>query len=619
MIDIIRKLRDLLTPGERRNAIILFCLILVTGIMESVGVVSIMPFLSVLSDPDIIQTNAYLSYIYNAWGFSGSQSFLLFTGTLAFVVVVSGLTLNALTQYGLARFTQIRNYTISTRLLQGYLGRPYSWFLNRHSTDLGKTVLSEVQQVINGVLIPIAQFVANIVIATCLVITLLLINPLVAVFAAVLLGGAYFLVYTVLRKYLSRIGAERVKANQQRFQIAQEALGGIKEVKAAGLEAGYMNSFGKPARRFAECQAANIIIGQIPRFVLQALAFGGLLAIVLVMLATSDGELGQVLPVLGVFAFAGQRLLPALQKIYQNATTMRFGKPALDALHADLAEEKNEPLKSANDVAPLPLKQNIEFTNIGFTYPGAGRAAIHDLTLKIPANSTVGFVGSTGAGKTTLVDIIMALLPPDHGRLLVDGQPIFEEQKNHAPILDNVDKVKCNTYNTLKQWQRALGYVPQQIFLADDSVSANIAFGVPAKEIDQAAVERASKIAELHEFVTQELSQGYETTVGERGIRLSGGQRQRIGIARAMYHDPDVLILDEATSALDNITERAIMDAVHNLSRKKTIILIAHRLSTVKKCDQIYLLEHGRLLAQGTYSELLTESQEFRNMAAGNE
>ncbi|MCI5150006.1 MAG: ABC transporter ATP-binding protein, partial [Candidatus Electrothrix sp. MAN1_4] len=307
------------------------------------------------------------------------------------------------------------------------------------------------------------QFVANIVIATCLVITLLLINPLVAVSAAVLLGGAYFLVYTVLRKYLSRIGAERVKANQQRFQIAQEALGGIKEVKAAGLEAGYMNSFGKPARRFAECQAANIIIGQIPRFVLQALAFGGLLAIVLVMLATHGGDLGQVLPVLGVFAFAGQRLLPALQKIYQNATTLRFGKPALDALHADLSEENNEPLKSAINVTPLPLQQNIELANIGFTYPGASQAAIHDLTLKIPANSTVGFVGSTGAGKTTLVDIIMALLPPDHGQLLVDEQPIFEEHNNPASTVDNA---KRNTYNVLKQWQHALGYVPQQIFLA---------------------------------------------------------------------------------------------------------------------------------------------------------
>ncbi|MCI5183342.1 MAG: ABC transporter ATP-binding protein, partial [Candidatus Electrothrix sp. AW1] len=459
MLDTIRKLRDLLTPREKRNAIILFCLILATGVMESVGVVSIMPFLSVLSNPDVIQKNVYLSYIYNALGFSSSQSFLLFTGILVFVVVVSGLTLKALTQYALARFTQMRNYTISTRFLQDYLGRPYSWFLTRHSADLGKTVLSEVQQVINLVLIPIAQFVANVVIAACLVITLLMINPLVAVLSAVLLGGSYFFVFTILRKKLSRIGTERVQSNKERFQVAQEALGGIKEVKAAGLEAGYINSFSKPAQRFAKSQAANTVIGQIPRFILEALAFGGLLAIVLVMLATRGGDLGQVLPILGVFAFAGQRLLPALQQIYNNATQMRFGKPALDALHADLSEKKNEPLKLAKHVAPLPLKQHIEFINIGFTYPGASQPAMHDLTLKIPANTTVAFVGSTGAGKTTLVDIIMALLIPDHGQLLVDGQAIFAEQKNSASALD---KVQRNSYNTLKQWQCALGYVPHQ-------------------------------------------------------------------------------------------------------------------------------------------------------------
>ena len=616
MIDIIRKLRDLLTPGEKRKAVILFGLILATGIMEALGVASVMPFLSVLSNPEVIRESAYLSYVYNTLGFTSSQSFLLFTGVLVFIVVVSGLSLKALTQYALARFTQMRNYTISTRLLRDYLGRPYSWFLNRHSADLGKTVLSEVGQVISGALMPTAQLIANVVIAACLVITLLLVNPLVAIFAAALLGGSYALVYTVLRKYLSRIGAERVKANQQRFQIAQESLGGIKEVKAAGLEAGYMNSFGKPAQRFAKCQAANQIIGQLPQFILQAIAFGGLLVIVLVMLATRGGDLGQVLPVMGVFAFAGQRLLPALQKIYQNATKMRFGKPALDALHADLSNEKKEPLESAKEIDPLPLQQNIELANITFTYPGAGQAAINDLNLKIPANTTVGFAGSTGAGKTTLVDIIMGLLPPDHGQLLVDGQPIFEGQKAPASTRNNLTLKTCNS---VRKWQRALGYVPQQIFLADDTVSANIAFGVPAKEMDQAAVERAAKIAELHEFVMQELPQGYGTTVGERGVRLSGGQRQRIGIARAMYHNPDVLILDEATSALDNITEKAIMDAVHNLSRQKTIIMIAHRLSTVQKCDQIFLLEHGRLLAQGTYSELLEESQEFKKMAAVNE
>ena len=616
MIDIIRKLQDLLTPREKRNAKFLFCLILASGFMETAGVVSILPFLAVLSSPEVIQENAYLAYVYNALGFSSSQSFFLFTGAIVFVAIVLSLTLKALTQYTLTRYVQMRNYTISTRLLGNYLGRPYSWFLNRHSADLGKTVLSEVSEVVGGVLMPTAQLLANVVIAAGLIITLLLVNPLVAISAAFLLGGTYFIVYYVLRNYLRHIGTERVQANQQRFQIAQEALGGIKEVKAAGLEVGYKNSFAKPAYRFAKYQAATSIIQQLPSFFMQALTFGGLLVVIMVMMATHGGNLAEVLPILGLFAFAGQRLLPAIQGIYAHAASLRFGKPALDTLHADLSLKINEPLKSAKDVKPLPFNQNIELKKIDFTYPGAKQTAIHELNLKFPANTTVGIVGSTGAGKTTLVDIIMALLPPEHGQLFVDGQPIFERQKSSSPTHNNL---KNNTYNYLKQWQSTLGYVPQQIFLADDSVRANIAFGVPVKEVDQAAVERAGKIAELHEFVVQELPHGYKTTVGERGVRLSGGQRQRIGIARAMYHDPNVLILDEATSSLDNITERAIMDAVHNLTRKKTIILIAHRLSTVKKCDQIYLLGNGHLLSQGTYSELLAKSQEFRNMAAVNE
>ncbi len=667
MLDIIRKLRHLLDRRERRNAVLLFFLILATGIMEAVGVASIMPFLSVLSNPEVVQENPYLSYVYNGLGFSSPQSFLLFTGVVVFVVVVSGLGLKAFTQYALARFTQMRNYSISTRLLRAYLARPYSWFLNRHSSDLGKTVLSEVQQVITNALLPTAQFIANAVIALCLIAMLVMVDVWVALFAAALLGGSYGLVYVVLRKYLSRIGADRVKANRERFQIAQEALGGIKEVKAAGLEAGYLSSFGRPAHRFARRQAANMIIGQLPQFILQAVAFGGILAIVLILMAARGGDLGQILPTLGVFAFAGQRLLPALQQVYQNATKMRFGKPALDSLYADLEGASNEALQSNRNIEPLPLKKSLELKNIGFTYPDAKQPAIQDIDLHIPACTTVGLAGSTGAGKTTLVDIIMGLLPPDHGQLLVDNKPIFSDKShfsgdgeritdnrsqspdNKSQLTDNrslitacpvkqhevlpgedrgftgdnlsssADNRQRITDNTLRRWQRALGYVPQQIFLADDTVAANIAFGVPAEEIDLQAVERAASIAELHDFVLQELPHGYQTTVGERGVRLSGGQRQRIGIARALYHDPDVLILDEATSALDNLTEKAVMDAVHNLARQKTIVMIAHRLSTVQKCDCIFLLEYGRLIGQGTYDQLLDKSHEFRRMAAVNE
>lgn len=604
MFDLYKKIRDILNPRERKNAVLLFAMILTTGIMEAIGVASIMPFLSVLSDPAVIHQNAYLSYFYQELNFSDTQSFLFFVGGIVFLIIVTSLSFRGLTEYAIVRFSQMRNYTLSTKLLQSYLARPYSWFLNRHSADLGKTILSEVEQVISQTLLPTARCIANAVIAICLIVLLLLVNPWVALFAAGFLGGAYALIFYTLRKYLSYIGQDRLKANQERFQIAQESLGGIKEVKAANLEAGYIRSFSKPALRLARRNAANVIVGKLPHFVMQAITLGSIIAITLILLAVSGGELSQVLPTVGVFALAGQRLSPALNQVYSNATKMRFGKPALDALHADLMEKTQDSkslkfMKQALKCPPLGLNNCFELVDVSFWYPKADRPALQNLSLNIKANTTVGFVGSTGAGKTTAVDIILGLLSPTQGSLQVDQVPITEQNRS--------------------AWQRTLGYVPQQNFLADDTVTANIAFGISKTKIDQEAVEKAARIAELHDFVLNELPKGYDTLVGERGVRLSGGQRQRIGIARALYHDPDVLILDEATSALDNLTEMAIMQAVHNLSKKKTIILIAHRLSTVRKCNQIFLLEHGRLAGRGTYDELVESSEEFRKMTVVNE
>ena len=663
MLGTIGKFRDLLDKREQRNAVLLFIMILVSGVLEAVGVASVIPFLSVLSNPGAIQENAYLSILYNGLGFADANSFLFFLGVVVFLVVLFGLFFRALTEYFLARFTQMRNYSLSSRLLRSYLGRPYSWFLNRHSADLGKTLLSEVQQVIIYALVPSAKVVAKGVIVICLVTMLFLIDPIVALVSAGLLGGSYGLIYLVLRRYLNRIGADMVKANQERFQIVQEAFGGIKEVKAAGLEEGYFRSFLNPAKRFSIHEAHNMMIGQVPRFMLEALAFGGMLVAILILMILRGGALEQIIPTLGVFAFAGMRLLPALQQVYQNATMLRFGTPALNALHANMIQgessvQRTISAKKICDLEPIHLHSHIKLSRVSYTYPLATQPAVDNLDITIQANTTVGLAGGSGAGKTTVVDLIMALLLPDKGQILVDDNPIFldkfqfsndggqiTDNRSKAPIKlsritaspvkqngvllgedkgftggnSSPDSRKNIADNILRRWRCTLGYVPQQIFLADDTVAANIAFGVPAEEIDMQAVERAARIAELHDFVLKELPHGYHATVGERGVRLSGGQRQRIGIARALYHDPDVLILDEATSALDNLTEKAVMDAVHNLARKKTIIMIAHRLSTVQKCDCIFLLERGRLIGQGTYAQLLKTCHEFRKMAAVNE
>ena len=288
--------------------------------------------------------------------------------------------------------------------------------------------------------------------------------------------------------------------------------------------------------------------------------------------------------------------MPNLQGIFSAASLLRFNLAVLDTLHRDLSGIVEIPVAWQQERVPaLPFRDKIELASVTFTYPGAETPVIQELNLTIEKNTNIGLVGETGSGKTTMIDILLGLLTPQRGFLMVDGVPV--------------------TSGNLLQWQQNLGYVPQSIFLSDDSLASNVAFGVPPEEIDMSALERAARIANLHEFVTNELSEGYETDVGERGVRLSGGQRQRIGIARALYHDSEVLIMDEATSALDGITEEAVIQAIHNLAGKKTIITIAHRLTTLKDCDLIYIMDKGKIVEQGTYSELSGSSGRFRAMA----
>mgnify|MGYP002622997569 FL=1 len=600
VIETIRKISEILERSERRRMLILLVMMIVMGLLEATGVASVMPFFAVMSNKSAVQENEYLRYVYETFEFSDVDSFLFYLGVGVFVLVVGSLSFRAFTLWVTARYVQMRGYSLSSRLLKAYLARPYSYFLTHHSADLGKTVLLEAQQVISGVLMPMAQLVANTILAAFLFAVILGSGPEFALSAIGVLGGAYILIYSIVRKFLGRIGQDRVRSNRERFQIAQEALGGIKDIKVLGLEGGYLRSFLKPARRFARSHADSQIIGQLPQYILQALAIGGMIAFVLVELAAPDREIADLLPLMALYAFAGLRLLPALQQIYLALTRIRYGRAGLDAVHGDLVGQARTPvpgltLPFAEEPCPLRLHKTLTIDGVSYTYPQAEGASVSKLTVKIPARKTVAFVGPTGAGKTTVVDLILGLLEPQEGRLLVDGNEIDS--------------------GNVRAWQRNIGYVPQHIFLSDDTIAANIAFGVPPESIDLEAVERAARVAELHDFVVDETPEGYDTIVGERGVRLSGGQRQRIGIARALYRDPDVLVLDEATSALDNLTERAVMDAMHNMGGRKTIILIAHRLSTVRQCDTVFLLDRGEIVASGSYEELLASNDEFRRMA----
>jgi len=588
----IKKLLYLLTSYERRSAMLLLTMILFMALIDMLGVASIMPFIAVLTNPEIIETNKILNTVYKTssiFGVENNQQFLFLLGIFVFLLLITSLSLKALTNYAQVRFTRMREYTIGKRLLEGYLHQPYSWFLNRNSAELGKTVLSDVNIVISKGFAPMMILIIQSAVTLSLLILLILVDLKLTLIIITTLSLAYGLIYKFNKNLLNRIGKEHFKAAQERFSTLTEAFGASKEVKVGGLEENYIKRFSDPSITIARSIALEALVSHLPRLALEAVAFGGMLLVLLYLMA-QGGDITNVIPLIALYAFAGYRLMPALQHIYISLTRLRIVGPALDSVHNDL---KNLQYKITDKVENnLEFNKKISLNHIYYHYPNASRTVLKDINLSIPVLNTVGLVGTTGSGKTTIADIILNLLEAQQGTL-------------------KVDDIVINKHNQ-KAWQRSIGYVPQQIFLADDTVAANIAFGIDHKNINQEAVENAAKIANLHEFVINELPLQYKTTVGERGIRLSGGQRQRIGIARALYHKPRLLILDEATSALDSLTEQAVMEAIHNLKYKITIILIAHRLGTVKKCDKIFLFEQGELKNEGTFDELVKINENFK-------
>ena len=586
-----KKLLFLLTPHERKRAGLLIIMIIIMALLDMIGVASILPFMAVLMNPGLLETNVILNTMFqnlSMLGIETRQEFLVALGVLVFALLIISLAFKALTTYAQIRFVQMREHSIAKRLIEGYLHQPYSWFLSRHSADLGKNILSEVSTIIGYGINPLMELIAKGIVTIALITLLIITDPKPAFIVGLSLGSAYLIIFYIIRKYLNQTGEERVANNQLRFTAVSEMFSATKEVKVGGLEETYIKSFSNSAQIFARTQASSLIISQLPRFILEAVAFGGILIIIL-YISVQTGSFNNALPVVSLYVFAGYRLMPALQQIYSSFTNLSFVGPSLNKLYYDLKTLK--PIDENQDQGVLKFNKTITLKNIHYSYPSTSRTALKNINLTIPVKSTVGLVGATGSGKTTTVDIILGLLVAQKGTLEVDGKVI--------------------TKQNARAWQRSIGYVPQHIYLSDDTVAANIAFGVKPKDINQAAVLKSSKIANLHNFVIDELPKQYQTTIGERGVRLSGGQRQRIGIARALYHNPQVLILDEATNALDNLTEKAVMDSVNNLSKDITIILITHRLGTVKKCDKIFLLEKGEIKNNGTFKELININESF--------
>jgi ATP-binding cassette, subfamily B, bacterial PglK len=583
-MDTFKKLLFLLSSNERKHLGLLLIMIIMMALLDMIGIASIMPFISVLSNPSLVETNIILKKIFkfsNNFGVKTNQEFLIFLGLILFFFLTASLTFKALTTYLQTRFVSMREYSIGKRLVEGYLHQPYSWLLSRNSAELGKTILSEVSQLVGNGIQPLMELITKGVLSIAIIALLFVIDPMLALIVGSTLGISYLIVFRLVGKFLTRNGEVRLKNNQIRFTTLSEAFGAFKEVKFGSLEKYHIKNFSKSAYIFAKTFASLQILGLLPRFFLEAITFGGMLIIILYMLDRSE-NFNDSVPILALYAFAAYRLMPALQSIYISLTQLAFFRTSINKVYSEIANFKEVNKNQDNDI--IRLDKEIVFKQVSYNYPNNSRTALKDINLTIPSKSKVGFVGSTGSGKTTAIDIILGLLEPQKGTIEVDGKII--------------------TKHNLFSWRQSIGYVPQHIYLSDNTVMANIAFGVDTKSINKDMVKKAAKIANLHQFIDEQLPKKYETIIGERGIKLSGGERQRIGIARALYNNPKILILDEATSALDNQTEKKVMDAINKLRKDLTIIMIAHRLNTVKKSDIIFQFDHGKLVNKGTYEEL---------------
>ncbi len=584
-----------LFPGrERLLLVVVFSVSFVAAIFETAGVASILPFMALVLDPTGLQRSAVLQRAMVFAGVTTQAGGLLFIGVATALIVACGNFAAATDIYVQQRFRARTDVRFSSTLFAGYLRQPYAFHIRRDAPSLLKVLNSDVNLVINGIIVPSFVGVSKLLMATGILLLLVLRDPRVVIIVAGVLLISYLGTFRRTRAAQVKLAASAHRGTEVRARIAQEGLGGIKELQVLGREAESVRGFTSAAGLVAHAGVVHTLVARIPGFVLETVAFGGIVIASLVLTASKAEGAQSIVPLLALYAFAGYRLLPALQQVFGAAVSIRFTLPALRSLHDDLMRVRSAAGETAPTAGPLPtlhLKQVLRLENVSFTHEATETPSLSNVTLDIRCNQSIGLIGRTGAGKTTLVDVILGLYPPTSGTVTVDGIPLVGD--------------------SVRAWQRSVGYVPQGVFLSNATVAENIAFGLPADAIDQTAVRRAARLAQAEEFILA-MPNGYNTVVGERGVRLSGGQRQRLGIARALYHEPDVLVFDEATSALDGLTEDAVIEAIGSLVGERTVILIAHRLRSIELCDQIVMLDQGRVLAVGSYDELLGTSDSFR-------
>lgn len=596
MFRVIEQLFILLTKDQRKRFYALQIMVILMSFTEIIAVASIIPFMALVGDMNLLQQDTYISKIYRASGLISESQFVLILGVIILIILFISTVISMFTTWRLSIFATKIGTEIADRLYSYYLNREWLFHTSGSSAQLTKKISYETTRITNGVLVPLLQMNARISLALFMSLTIFIYDPKVALVGLAIFALAYFILYKLVRSRLQINGRAISQGNEERFRLMNEGFGGIKDVLLLGKAYEFIKRFKQTGGVLAYSQGTNAALAQVPRYFMELVAFGSMITLVIYLVAVHDNNLGMILPILSVYALAGFKLLPAFQQIYASTATIKGNIAAFESIHHDLTNSsQRKPLKKRIAQEHLFPKKQISFKHINFSYPGKSELFFKKLDILIPANSIIGLVGKSGSGKSTLIDILLGLIKPQEGELKVDDI-----------VIDD---------NNLRSWQNTIGFVPQSIFLSEGTIAENVAFGIPREEINIAQVKQALELAHLSELV-KNLEQDIHTKVGERGVQLSGGQRQRIGIARALYHEAKVLIFDEATSSLDGITEKMIMDAIHNFKGEKTIIMIAHRLKTIQECDQILLMDKGGIIDQGTYEYLIETNEYFKKMSS---
>jgi ATP-binding cassette subfamily C protein len=595
LIDTLKKIKYILPKGDPFKIAILFLLMMVAAGLEVAGIGMIPAFVSIVASPERVLGYGPIQPLLEALSIDSSRKLLMWgSAALVGIFVIKSCYITTF-NYFEARFIFNRRYKISDRMMRSYMHAPYVFHLQRNTAELLRNTTQEIDIVVKIVFSNILKIAKEVIMTFSIVLFLFIVEPLITILIISLagFGAGSFLFLT--QKKVKQYGREEQIHRRNMIKAINQGLGGIKDARVLNREEEFIRKYSTEAYKSSRLKTYIQFIQQIPKPVVETTAVFGMMSIAALMV-WQGRPMSTIIPILTLFAMATVRLMPSIQNLSTMYTNLRYNLVSVDPIYEDLKELENsgeELVKDRKKDIQLELSNSIEAKKIYYRYPGCEEFALNGLSFSIPKGKAVAFVGASGAGKSTVVDMLLGLLEPEEGVIEVDGE---------------------NVFNNLSAWQRTIGYIPQSIYLADETLRNNVAFGVPEKEIDEEKVLHALELAQLSGLLAT-LPLGLDTILGENGTRLSGGQRQRVGIARALYHDPKVLVMDEATSALDNITEKDITKAIEALKGERTIIVIAHRLTTVMNCNKLYLMEEGKIIEEGTYSELIDSNAQFREMA----